>query len=90
MIRAKNGSLVWFRSDLKLFGDMWDRGCVKMDDGWAWIQKRTQTSNSWVVGNLRAKCRILLAISETQVDGNNDDNDDEKMFLWYGWPTKGV
>ena len=21
---------------------------------------------------------------------DDDDDDDDKLFLWYGWPTKGV
>ena len=23
-------------------------------------------------------------------DDDDDDDDDDKLFLWYGWPTKGV
>ena len=23
-------------------------------------------------------------------DAVDDDDDDDELFLWYGWPTKGV
>ena len=23
-------------------------------------------------------------------DDSDDDDDDDELFLWYGWPTKGV
>ena len=42
-------------------GDMWDGGSVKMGDGSAWVEKRTQISNSYVVGNLWVKYRILIS-----------------------------
>ena len=34
-----------------MFGDMWHRVCVKMGDGWVWLEKHTQISNSCVVEN---------------------------------------
>ena len=66
VLQAENGSLVWFRGGLKMFGDMWDMGSVTMDDGWIWVEKRNQMSNSSVVGNLWAKYRILVSISGIQ------------------------
>ena len=33
-------------------------------------------------------------LKETQTidddDDDDDDDDNDKLFLWYGWPTKGI
>ena len=49
-----------------MFGDMWDMGSVTMDDGWIWVEKRNQMSNSSVLGSLWARYRILVSISGIQ------------------------
>ena len=33
---------------------------------------------------------MLSRSDDDDDDDDGDDNDDDELFLWYGWPTKGV
>ena len=36
------------------------------------------------------KNRFLEIISNSSTSYYTGDDDDDELFLWYGWPTKGV
>ena len=33
---------------------------------------------------------ILYPDDDDDDDDGDDDDDDDELFLWYGWPTKGI
>ena len=59
--------------------------------------KNTASYISWlyttwdqiVASNMIHCILVLMAATQAQVFCDDDDDDDE-LFLWYGWPTKGI
>ena len=33
---------------------------------------------------------MINAMRDDDDDNDDDGDDDDELFLWYGWPTKGV
>ena len=44
----------------------------------------------YAVIKIEMEVKTSASTSKTNKEEDDDDNDDDKLFLWYGWLTKGV